>query len=271
VRHLTVLCALVLVLVGPVWALPLIIAHRGASSRAPENTLPAFEQAIQAGTDWIELDVHLTKDDQIIVIHDETVDRTTNGHGRVADQTLEQLQALDAGSWFGSAFAHARLPTLDQVLSLAKGRVRVLIELKHVEHFGHSNEAGKAALLVRKCLECIAAHGMAKDVGFHTFYPNNLTALHRLSRGIPYAFLFDAKVPKHLASLFARIRGASGFNPSIKHVTRTLVNLVHLLRLQCSVYTVDTDAEYARAVALGVDGIITNKPHELRLFLAKSN
>jgi glycerophosphoryl diester phosphodiesterase len=261
---LTVL--LLLCLTVQAQAMPLVIAHRGDSAHAPENTLPAFEGAIQAGADWIELDVHLTKDDQVVVIHDETVDRTTNGKGRVEDLTLAQLQELDAGSWFGSNFAGARLPTLDQVLDLAKGRSRVLIELKHVEKFGNAAQRGKATILVRKCLESIAARGMAKSAMFHTFYPKNISVLHRLSREIPYAMLYDYSTQESLASLFARIRGASGFNPKFANTTRTVVNIAHLLRLKCFVYTVNTVAEYARAVALGVDGIITDDPQQLRIF-----
>ena len=95
----------------------LVIAHRGASSYAPENTMAAFDLALQMGAGHLELDVHLTRDDHLVVIHDDTVDRTTNGTGTVAGQTLAALQVLDAGAWFGEAFVGASIPTLAGVLT----------------------------------------------------------------------------------------------------------------------------------------------------------
>src|SRR5712691_12051383 len=113
----------------------LIIAHRGASSYAPENTIAAFDLALQMGARHLELDVHLTCDDYLIVIHDDTLDRTTNGTGPVASQTLAALQTLDAGAWFGEAFAGARIPTLADVLTRYHGRAYLHIELKwHTAH-----------------------------------------------------------------------------------------------------------------------------------------
>lgn len=109
---------------------PWVIAHRGVLHEAPENTLTGFEWAIRQGADWIELDVHRTADQCLVVIHDETVDRTTNGVGTVASKTLQDLQALDAGSWMGSGFQGERIPTLADVLALTQGRVGVVIEVK---------------------------------------------------------------------------------------------------------------------------------------------
>ncbi len=94
-----------------------VIAHRGASSYAPENTLAAFDLAIQMGVSHIELDVHFTRDGHVVVIHDETVDRTTNGSGPVTSHALAALQGLDAGSWFGGKFAGQRIPTFEEILS----------------------------------------------------------------------------------------------------------------------------------------------------------
>ncbi len=109
---------------------PWVIAHRGAPYEAPENTLAGFEWAIQQGADWIELDVHQTSDQQLVVIHDETVDRTTDGTGPVARKTLRELQTLDAGGWMGARFQKERIPTLAEVLALTEGRAGVVIEVK---------------------------------------------------------------------------------------------------------------------------------------------
>jgi len=111
-------------------ACPWVIAHRGVPHEAPENTLVSFEWAIQQGANWIELDIHQTADEQLVVIHDETVDRTTNGTGAVRDKTLHELQVLDAGSWMDARFQNERIPTLADVLALTEGRAGVVIEVK---------------------------------------------------------------------------------------------------------------------------------------------
>ena len=100
-----------------------VIAHRGASAYAPENTLAAFELAVEQQADWFELDCTLSKDDEVIVIHDSDVDRTTDGVGNVCDLTLVELKALDAGAWFDGKFAGEPLPTLGETLDLAKDRI----------------------------------------------------------------------------------------------------------------------------------------------------
>src|SRR6058998_1547870 len=108
----------------------MVIAHRGASSYAPENTFAAFDLAIRMGVHHIELDVEATSDGHIVVIHDDTVDRTTDGSGPVTEHTLEALQTLDAGSWFGAEFAGARIPRFDEVLSRYKGQAHIHTEIK---------------------------------------------------------------------------------------------------------------------------------------------
>ena len=107
---------------------PLIYAHRGASALAPENTLAAFLLAQRLGADGIELDVMFTADKQLIVIHDDTVDRTTNGHGKVAEMPLAALRELDAGSYFGEAFRGEKLPTLAEVYEALGGKLRINVE-----------------------------------------------------------------------------------------------------------------------------------------------
>src|SRR5919197_4354903 len=100
---------------------PLVVGHRGAMGYAPENTLASFELAVEQGADVVELDVHLSRDGQVVVIHDEQLDRTTDGRGLVGDRTLDELKRLDAGSWFDPRFAGQRIPTLHEVLAWASG------------------------------------------------------------------------------------------------------------------------------------------------------
>ncbi|HVO03672.1 MAG TPA: glycerophosphodiester phosphodiesterase family protein [Candidatus Cybelea sp.] len=109
---------------------PFISAHRGYSAAAPENTLPALEAALTAGAHVAEIDIKITKDGHLVLMHDSEVDRTTDGEGRVADMTLAEISRLDAGRWFDRKFARTRVPTLDEVLAWSKGRLGILIEMK---------------------------------------------------------------------------------------------------------------------------------------------
>src|SRR5262245_36831232 len=128
----------------------LVVGHRGASGRAPENTLASFEQAIAIGVDAIELDVHLSRDGHLVVIHDQNLARTTNGRGLVHEHRLAELQALDAGSWFDAAFAGERIPAFEEVLERIGRRVPLQIEIKG--RTGGVTEATIAALKVHGLL-----------------------------------------------------------------------------------------------------------------------
>ena len=138
---------------GRVW----VVGHRGAMGHCPENTLASFERGLQLGADWIELDVHLSRDNALIVIHDETLDRTTNGKGAVRDHSLAELKALDAGSWFGPQYAGERIPTLDEVLRWARQRNAIVdIEIKNAPVY----YAGIEAAVV----EALDRYGMTEQV-----------------------------------------------------------------------------------------------------------
>jgi glycerophosphoryl diester phosphodiesterase len=136
----------------------IVIAHRGASSYAPENTFAAFDLAIRMGVHHIELDVEATSDGHIVVIHDDTVDRTTDGSGPVTNHTLAALQALDAGSWFGARFAGERIPVFDEVLDRYKGRVHIHTEIK-----------GRAPYLSQRTADLVRQHDMVDQVTITSF------------------------------------------------------------------------------------------------------
>lgn len=146
---------------------PYYIAHRGLESIAPENTLVSFILAIEKGADGVELDVQLTKDNQVVVIHDITIDRTTNGTGKVKDKTLAQLKQLDAGSWFGSKFSKVKIPSLEEVLRMFHGKENVIliIELKN---------SGLFSKLPRKVVGLINYYNMERQIYVASF---NLIAL----------------------------------------------------------------------------------------------
>lgn len=148
----------------------LVIAHRGASGRAPENTLASFEQAIAIGVDGIELDVHLTRDGQLVIIHDQNLARTTDGQGLVHEHTLAELKALDAGSWFGPAFAGERIPTLEEVLVRVAGRVPLQVEIK-----------GRTEGVTEATIAALRAHGLLDTTLMTSFHLDLLPLVRALA------------------------------------------------------------------------------------------
>src|SRR5574337_1574840 len=131
------------------FSMTLNIAHRGAAALAPENTMAAFEKAVELGADAIELDLHVSRDGELVVIHDQTLDRTTNGHGPVHACNLQELRQLDAGRWFGESFAGQRIPTLAEVLDRFAGKVLLALEVKAGSAFFLDIEE-KAIAVLRK-------------------------------------------------------------------------------------------------------------------------
>ena len=155
---------------------PLIIAHRGATSLAPENTMAAFELAIEMGVDYIELDVQESLDDSLMVMHDATVDGTTNSSGNVNSYTYAQLKTMDAGSHFSSAFAGEKIPSLYDVLSYAKGKTKICIELKA------SNIESKAVNMIQNL-------NLQSDVVIFSFDLNQLQIIKSLDPSLKICYL----------------------------------------------------------------------------------
>ncbi len=240
----------------------MVIAHRGFSGAAPENTLIAFRKGIEVGSDMIELDVHLSRDGEIVVIHDETLERTTNGKGRIVDHTLQELKKLDAGSSFGPQFAGEIIPTLKEVLDLAKGRVPVNIEIKNPTHGKYT-----IAELTERVLREVNQGGMMDRVIFSSFNPAALEWIGRREPRAWGAFLF------HRPWNFLRdIPGSQEYavlNLRNIHLTREKVAEIKKAGKIINVYTVNTDEEMKQFVDWGVDGIITNHPDRLLKILQK--
>ena len=243
---------------GPV----LVIAHRGFSGAAPENTLSAFRKAIEAGSDMIELDVHLSLDGEVVVIHDDTLNRTTAGKGRVSDYTLEELKRLDAGSWFSRAFAGERIPTLQEVLDLCRDRLRVNIELK-------AGDPGQYTVidLSDRSLREVEQAGMADHVLFSSFDPAAIKRIQMKKPGIPVA-LITARSWNSPAGLAKEVCFTI-LNCRSKTLNRNNLSRAHQEGLRVNVWTVNTEKEMAHFVSMGVDGIITNYPDRLVRVLQK--
>ena len=236
---------------------PLNIAHRGASRIAPENTLAAFQKALEVGADGIEFDVRLSSDGVPVVIHDATVDRTTDGTGRVADLPLSELSQLDASTSFDAAFAGARIPTLAQVFEMLGELLLLNIELKEEGFFGSSLEEAVVTLIQK--------HALERQVLVSSF---NALALRRIQRISPH--LRTALLCAHPASPVLRIaslalgRPSGALHPQSAGVDAKLVSWAHARGLRLHPWTVDDPADMRRLIHCGVDGIITNVPDVLR-------
>jgi glycerophosphoryl diester phosphodiesterase len=232
---------------------PLIFAHRGASKVAPENTMPAFEAAIRLGADGVEMDVQYSSDGHLVVIHDLTLEALTNGIGRVTAQPLGTLRALDAGSHFGPQFAGTRIPLLDEVLDLLRGRLLVNVELKAADTASAGIGADVAA--------AVRAHGMADQVVVSSFNPFALRRAKQAGPEIECALLLAHDLPAWMRwGLTRRYSRADGIHPEALMVDAAYVSWASKAHLPVRVWTVDDEAEMRRMVALGVDAVITDVP-----------
>jgi glycerophosphoryl diester phosphodiesterase len=223
-----------------------IIAHRGGSGYAPENTMATFQLAIEQGADGIELDVMLSKDGRLVVFHDDTVDRTTNGTGRVKDMTLAQLQSLDAGMG-------EKIPTLEEVLKTYGGQFLIIIDLR--------NYATPFDGLARGVAELLSSNGFSRSVIVSTFNPFNLMRLRRHCPGVKLGLL---TLP-NMANLWVwRLFNYDALHPHYKDVDRDLVSTARARHQQVNVWTVDDPDEIRRLAGLNVDSLITNFPKQAR-------
>lgn len=235
----------------------LVTGHRGFSGAAPENTLAAFRAAIAAGCDIIELDVHLSRDREVVVIHDDTLERTTSGRGNVADQTFAELKRLDAGAWFAPRFAGERIPSLAEVLALSRNRVLVNIELKKGKYLLPYTMGELADLALRE----VEKAGMEGQVLFSSFAPAAVDRIRERNPALPVALIRD----KPWGS--PEEAGGGKIYPAL-NCKAVVLNEENIRRargegIRIHVWTVDAPEEMARFVALGVDGIITNHPDRL--------
>ena len=233
----------------------LIIAHRGASSYAPENTIAAFDLALQLGARHLELDVHLTRDDYLVIIHDDTLGRTTNGTGPVASQTLAILQTLDAGAWFGEAFVGARIPTLAEVLTRYQGRAHLHIELK-----------GHTAHLPQQTVDLVRVHGMVPHVTFTSFQHAHLQTMRAYAPELPMGWLVGEISAAVIAQ--AHALGCAQLCPRASLVTPELVQRLHAEGFRVRAWGVADDALMRQVVDAGADGMTVNFPDKLLAYMA---
>lgn len=232
---------------------PIILAHRGDLAHAPENTLPSFSQAIQKGADGVELDAKLTADGRVIVIHDPTVDRTTNGTGKVASFTLEAIRSLDAGSWFDSKFAGVKVPLLEEVFETV-GRDRLInIEL--------TNYNTPRDGLTRRVCELIQRHNNQNQIIFSSFYSSNLKVAARMLPEVPRGLLAMPGVLGLWARSFGFMFGDyQALHPHISSASREQIQRAHRIKRRVHVWTANAPEDVIRLKEWDVDGIFTDDP-----------
>lgn len=228
----------------------LVIAHRGASSYAPENTCAAFDLALAMGVRHLELDVQMSRDGHLVVIHDDNVDRTSNGSGAVTAHTLAGLHALDAGAWFDAKFAGERIPTFESLLDRYKGRAHLHVEIK-----------GKTAGLAERTADAIRKHGWAQDVTMTSFQKSKLEELRAYAPALPVGWLLqnidDAVVSE------ARTLGIAQLCPRADTITPQLVERLRTEGFNVRAWGVANEDLMRRMVASGVNGMTVNFPDKL--------
>jgi glycerophosphoryl diester phosphodiesterase len=224
------------------------VAHRGASREAPESTLAAFGRALAAKVPAVECDVQRTRDGRLVVIHDQTVDRTTDGHGSVGALTFEEIRRFDAGRWFGPAFAGERVPSLDEVLDLVRGRAHVLLEIKNGPVFYEGIESQVADALRR--------HGMLDAVLVMSFDHPAVRTMRGAAPEVATGIIYSARLVNVVGA--ARAADADAVCPSWGLVTAGVVADAHAAGLGVFPWTVDEEPAMRRCVAWGVDGVTSN-------------
>lgn len=232
---------------------PIIFAHRGASAHAPENTLAAFELALAQNADAIELDVKLSADGQVMVIHDTTVNRTTGSHGRVTDLSLAQLKSLDAGSFFSSQYSGEKIPTLQEVFEAVGQRIFINVEL--------TNYNTPRDRLVETVCALVKDLGLQKHVMFSSFFASNLSKARAYLPDVPRGLLAFSGLLGAWARSFGFAFGRyQALHPNIQDVTPQQIQRVHRLQRRIHVWTVNAPQDMRRLFQWRVDAVFTDDP-----------
>jgi glycerophosphoryl diester phosphodiesterase len=231
------------------------IAHRGASGHCPENTRAAFLRAIELGADMVELDCQVTRDGAVVVIHDDTLDRTTSGRGRVRDHTLKELKALDAGSWFHPSFAGEEILLLEEAVEILRGRVGLNLEIKGEDSPGR---------LEIQCVGIVRSLRFVGETVFSSFSPPRMRLVRDLAEDARIGVLMENRRGAWIEG-FAL---AEELAAEALHAERTLldaapVDEAHRRGLEVRVWPVNQPSEMEWLARIGVDGIFTDFPERL--------
>lgn len=234
---------------------PVVIAHRGFRSQYPENTLAAFDAALAAGARIIELDVTLSRDRKLVVIHDDTIDRTTSGTGIVKDWSLEQLKSLDAGSWFDPRFNMERVPTLEEVVDMVDGRGAINIEIKQSAYESVEPPDG----IEKQVLDLIDRKNIENQVLVSSFSAEVLFRIRRYDHRIPLSFLTEVPYNDTILSILREI-DAYSWNPDYRTVLHAHIQKIHYAGFRVMPFTINSKAVALRLMEAGISGFFTDDP-----------
>jgi len=235
-------------------------AHRGASGYFPENTMLAFVKAVEMGCDGIETDVQMTKDGVLVLVHDERVDRTTNGSGLVKDYSYAELCRLDAGLWYGARFAGAKIPMAQELLLLTRDTgISIDFEIKNgvIQYEG----------IEEKLIDLIYCYGWQERVILSSFNHYSMVHCKEIAPDLKTGLLYMEGL--YRPSLYARTARADALHPYFYAVNEEIIREAHSGGLSVNTFTVNDPATMRRFVRMGVDGIITNYPNRLRSIIGR--
>ena len=234
----------------------MVIAHRGANGLAPENTLAAFRKALEVGSDGIELDVRLTRDRQVVAIHDRRVDRTTTGSGPVGTYTLRELKSLDAGSWFGPEFGREAVPTLVDVFDALPNQFPIYLELKAR---GHGTWP-----LVARVVHIMRRYQRWSSTMVASFNPIAVALLRAMEPRIIRGYIWSRRHPLPMrARWLSPLASPHWFAPDRRTFTPNLLATFHALGKSVVAWDLDTGTDMKLLGEMQVDAVVTDHPEVL--------
>ncbi len=231
-----------------------VVAHRGASGIAPENTLSSFEKAIHSGAHFIELDVRLTKDYIPIVLHDRHLERTTNGFGSISNYTFEEIRNFDSGSWFSEKFSGEKIPSLEEVINFVKNKIYLNIELKTLDKNYQS--------AIDQIIETLEKNNYTDKTVFTSFHYKYLDYIRKVKPKIPIGVI---KIPddERLPSKICKDLGSQIYICEINELNEQIANDAHKNEIFLGIYSVDTEEQLEFVFNFKPKAIVTNFPDNI--------
>jgi len=252
-----------------IYAQPLVVAHRGASAYAPENTIAAFELAIELGADALELDLRQTKDSVLVVLHDSNVDRTTNGKGSVNNFTFSQLQKLDAGSWFDQKFTDQKIPSLQEVIDLLDDSTLIIIELKE----GNETYPG----IEERLVELVKQNKIEAQTILKSFDPNVLERLRTIEPDIALLYVYTLRIPWLGMIIDRGVTFDTVYDLDVEYLqphrfflSKSFVNDAQAKGFKIISWGVNSTEAINESLEYGVDGIETDYPDKVQKLIYES-
>lgn len=237
----------------------LIAAHRGSSGTAPENTLAAFKEAMEAGADIVEADIQMTSDGYVVAFHDKNLSRTTTGSGRLKDMSYNNINQLDAGDWFSDKFKGEGIPLLSDIIKLIKGKCYLNIEVKNIE----GNDLGEK---IKKIIDIITEQDFSRFTVFSSFYYDTLFELKKQNPEFPTAAIRIPKDTRPPSQLIREV-GCDAFICSLDELTNDVVEDIKNNHIFTACYLIDTKEDLDKVLNLPVRAIVTNYPAKIKEML----